>query len=108
MKLIGSIQLLQNHIVYGNGFNGQLQMCFDPLNAPITASCWFGNTSTYRYFYVDAAVPITIPMGQMAIYRFMGGVYYHMSRPPGSTLESQLYTPAFGNARSMYRIQALD
>lgn len=98
VKLSGAIQFLQNHLVYGNGFNGQLQMSFKPLDAPITASCWFGNTSGYRYFYVDAAVPITIPMGHVAIYRFMGGVYYHMSRPPGSTLESQLYTPAFGNA----------
>ncbi|HET6993217.1 MAG TPA: hypothetical protein VFJ43_17920, partial [Bacteroidia bacterium] len=36
--------------------------------------------------------------GGVSIYRFMGGIYYHMQRAGNVSLENQLYTPAFGSA----------
>lgn len=97
--LNGLIQFMENDPVYGKGFNGNIQFTIDKvMSAPAQASVWFGRVNGMRYFYVDAAVPITVPMGNMAIYRFMGGVYYHMARVSTTPLENQLYENAFGQA----------
>lgn len=98
--LDGLIQFRENDPTYGKGFNGNISFTIDKvMNAPAQASVWFGRVNNMRYFYVDAAVPITIPIGtNVAIYRFMGGIYYHMSRVSNQPLESQLYSNAFGNA----------
>lgn len=99
-SLEGLIQFRENDPVYGTGFNGNINFTIDKvMNAPAQASVWFGRVNGVRYFYVDAAVPITIPCGtNMAIYRFMGGIYYHMSRSSSAPLENQLYSNAFGTA----------
>lgn len=98
--LVGLIQFMENDPVYGKGFNGNINFTIDKvMTAPAQASVWFGRVNNMRYFYVDAAVPITIPVGSnVAIYRFMGGIYYHMSRALNTPLENQLYTNAFGTA----------
>ena len=98
--LDGLIQFRENDPVYGKGFNGNISFTIDKvMNAPAQASVWFGRVNGMRYFYVDAAVPITVPVGtNVAIYRFMGGIYYHMSRVSNVPLENQLYSNAFGNA----------
>lgn len=98
--LDGLIQFRENDPIYGKGFNGNISFTIDSvMPAPVQASVWFGRVNNMRYFYVDAAVPITVPIGgNVAIYRFMGGIYYHMSRASNQPLESQLYSNAFGNA----------
>lgn len=98
--LNGMIQFKDNDPVYGKGFYGNIQFRCKPMSANASASVWFGNVSSYRYFYVDAAIPVTVPIGTtgLSFYRFMGGVYYHMQQPPGQPLENLLYTGAFGNA----------
>jgi hypothetical protein len=99
--LNGTILFRDNDPVYGKGFYGNIQFTIDKvMSAPAVASVWFGRVNGMRYFYVDAAVPITVPVGtNMAIYRFMGGIYYHMSRQSNQSFESQLYTSVFGNAQ---------
>lgn len=103
-SLIGSIQFRDDDPVYGDGFNGNIQFTIAHImNAPATASVWFGRVNGMRYFYVDAAIPITIPCGtNIAFYRFMGGIYYHMSRTSSTPLENQLYSNVFGNANQYY------
>ena len=97
--LNGNIIFKNNDPVYGKGFYGQLGMSIEKvMPSPALASVWFGKVNTYRYFYVEAAVPAVIPITGCSIYRFMGGIYYHMHRSATTQLESQLYTPAFGNA----------
>ncbi len=98
--LDGLIQFRENDPIYGKGFNGNINFTIDKvMSAPAQASVWFGRVNNMRYFYVDAAIPITVPIGtNVAIYRFMGGIYYHMSRSGNTSLESQLYSNAFGNA----------
>lgn len=100
--LNGTILFRDNDPVYGKGFYGNIQFTIDKvMSAPAVASVWFGRVNGMRYFYVDAAVPITVPIvgTNMAIYRFMGGIYYHMSRQSNQSFESQLYTSVFGNAQ---------
>lgn len=103
-SLNGLIQFMENDPVYGKGFNGNIQFTIDKvMTAPAQASVWFGRVNGMRYFYVDAAVPITVPCGpNVAIYRFMGGIYYHMSRISTTPLENQLYQNAFGQASQYF------
>jgi hypothetical protein len=97
--LNGTIIFKENDPIYGKGFFGQLAMSIEKIMpTPAQASVWFGKVNGFRYFYVDAAVPVVIPLGGASIYRFMGGIYYHMHRPGNIPLESQLYTGAFGSA----------
>ncbi len=102
-SLNGLIIFHENDPIYGKGFSGNIQFTIvQIMSAPAQASVWFGRVNGMRYFYVDAAVPITVPMGNMAIYRFMGGIYYHMSRVTNTPLENQLYENAFGNASQYF------
>ncbi|HTF03277.1 MAG TPA: hypothetical protein VK826_04595, partial [Bacteroidia bacterium] len=103
-SLNGLIVFRENDPVYGKGFNGNINFTIDKImSAPAQASVWFGRVNGMRYFYVDAAVPITVPCGpNMAIYRFMGGIYYHMSRISTTPLENQLYSNAFGTASQYF------
>jgi hypothetical protein len=96
--LNGTLIFKDDDPVYGKGFFGQVAMTIENvMPAPAVSSVWFGKKNNYRYFYVDAAVPIPVPLTGVTIYRFMGGIYYHMSRT-GNTFENQLYTNAFGTA----------
>ncbi len=97
--LNGIIAFKDNDPVYGKGFFGSIAFTIEKvMPAPGSASVWFGKVNSYRYFYVDASVPIPVPIGGITIYRFMGGVYYHMQRGGNVSLENQLYSPAFGSA----------
>jgi len=97
--LNGAIAFKNNDPVYGKGFFGQLAMSIEKvMPSPALSSVWFGKVNGYRYFYVDAAVPTVIAMGGASIYRFMGGIYYHMHRASNVAPEDQLYSPAFGAA----------
>lgn len=102
-KLKGLIIFKDDDPVYGKGFFGGIQFMMDGvLSSPAEVNVWFGKKEDYRYFYVDGTIPYTIPIGYgLAIYRFMGGLYYHMKQPGnGVNLASGLYTPVFGAAQT--------
>ncbi len=97
--LNGSLIFKDDDPVYGKGFYGQVSLWIeDVMPTPASSSVWFGKVNNYRYFYVDAAVPVPVPLGGVTLYRFMGGIYYHMHRSASISLENQLYTSAFGSA----------
>lgn len=107
-KFDGTLHFKSNDAKYGNGFFGSLSLRIDKLlDNPVSANVWFGNVNDYTYYYFDLAIPATVivlPAGTVspqgiAIYRFMGGLYYHM-RPAAHNLQNQLYTSAFNNARN--------
>ena len=82
-QMEGMIALFEDDPVYGNGFKGKLSLKLPALPAPITAHAMFGAKDDYKYWHADAFVPIHIPLGTaLAIRRLMGGLSYHMERPP--------------------------
>jgi hypothetical protein len=102
-KLTGLIIFKDDDPVYGKGFFGGIKFMMDGvLSSPAEVNVWFGKKDDYRYFYVDGTIPYTIPIGYgLAIYRFMGGLYYHMKQPGnGVNLASGLYSPVFGSAQT--------
>lgn len=86
----------ENDPVYGNGFAGGINLGIPSISLDVDINAIFGAKSGYKYFYVDGMVslptPIVISTG-VSLYRFMGGLYYHMSQPSGN--EANLYTSAF-------------
>ncbi|HTL80172.1 MAG TPA: hypothetical protein VL651_00630 [Bacteroidia bacterium] len=100
VHLNGGIAFMENDPVYGNGFSGSISMSIEKvLPTPATSRVWFGRANGVRYFYVDASVPATFPVtGGISIYRFMGGLYYHMHRQGNTQLENQLYSSNFGSS----------
>lgn len=106
-KFDGLLKFKNNDPQYGNGFFGSLSLSIDKiLPNPASANVWFGNVSNFNYYYFDLAIPSTlvilpptsIPQG-LALYRFMGGLYYHM-RPATTNQAAALYSAAFGKAQS--------
>lgn len=96
--LAGYIVFRENDPVYGNGFSGGINLGLPSVHLNVDINVIFGAKANYKYFYVDGAVafptPIVISSG-VALYRFMGGLYYHMSQPAGNT--GKLYTSAFSS-----------
>jgi hypothetical protein len=81
-ELEGAVSLFDDHPVYGNGFKGKLSFKLPALPAKIVAHAMFGAKDDYRYWHVDAFVPIRIPLASaFSIRRLLGGLSYHMERP---------------------------
>jgi hypothetical protein len=105
--LKGSVLFKENDPVYGNGFMGTLDMSIKKImDNPGSVSVCFGSLPDYKYFYLDAKIPVAfqLPSLPVTITRLIGGVYYHMT--PNKTSEQDLialnknYTGASGNALS--------
>lgn len=85
LRLIGYAHIFDEHPVYGNGFQGALDVEVGPEDNPIVAvelNAMFGKTS-FRYWYVDGFIELEsmgIPLipGVAEINGFGGGAYYHM------------------------------
>ena len=80
----GSIILMDNDPVYGDGFQGNLMAKFKGLGSAaleIEANAIFGKTE-FRYWYVDVMVDnINIPSGPgLSIKGFGGGAFYRMKK----------------------------
>jgi hypothetical protein len=94
--LNGYVVFRDDDPVYGDGFAGGINLGLPSLNLDVNINVIFGAVSGYKYFYVDGMValpnPVVISSG-VALYRFMGGLYYHMSQPVVNT--GSLYTSAF-------------
>jgi len=106
-KLHGTVLFKDDDPVYGDGFMGHISFSLENvLPSPAEVSACFGAKNSYRYFYVDAVIPVTIPLGAIPISlnKLMGGLYYHM-RPQNATQEqliaaSKNQTPVMTNALS--------
>jgi hypothetical protein len=97
-KLNGYVIFREDDPVYGNEFSGRVKLNLPSINLAADVNVIFGAKEDYKYFYVDgkAALPTPIIVSSgVAIYRFMGGLYYHMKQPTGNA--SNLYTSAFGS-----------
>ncbi len=80
--LKGIASFRENDPDYGNGFFGTLKfMVRDVMKDTAVTTACFGHT-TFRYWYVDAFVPVSIPLGpapsSITITRIIGGLYHHM------------------------------
>ncbi|WP_409416973.1 hypothetical protein [Flavobacterium sp. PS2] len=79
VKFKGSITIMDNDPVYGNGFKGMVGADFTG-GIAVEANAIFGST-TFRYWYVDAMVDnLNIPAGAITFKGFGGGAYYKMRK----------------------------
>lgn len=99
----GYIIFREDDPVYGTGFAGGINFGLSSINLQVSINVIFGalaandTVPAYKYFYVDGMVslPTSIVIASgVSLYRIMGGLYYHMSQPPGNV--DKLYSPAFG------------
>lgn len=75
-ELEGRLDLLENHPLYGNGFNADLRVAMSGA-FEVKAKAIFGKKD-FRYWYFDASAKIT--NGGYFINGFGGGAYYKMKR----------------------------
>lgn len=79
VKFKGSITIMDNDPIYGNGFKGMVGADFTG-GISVEANAIFGST-TFRYWYVDAMVDnLNIPAGAITFKGFGGGAYYKMRK----------------------------
>lgn len=80
VELVGQINFHDNHPAYGKGFYGGLNFRIPAImNSSMAMACAFGKVDGYRYWMVDATLPVTIPIGtSTAISSITGGIAYHM------------------------------
>ncbi|MBK6901535.1 MAG: hypothetical protein IPH04_01640 [Saprospirales bacterium] len=84
-KITGILEFFEQDPVYGTGFRGAVGVAFKGIDASMAALAHFGKKETYKYFFVDALVCVTIPIVPgLDLTGFGGGVYYHMDRPQSS------------------------
>lgn len=88
--LQGIINFYENDPIFGKGFDGRILFKLNEImDDPLEVNAQFGKTD-FKYFYVDAYYPITIPLGTINITRLNGGLYYHMR--PVNNNPSQFYS----------------
>lgn len=79
VKFKGSITIMDNDPIYGNGFKGMLGADFTG-GISVEANAIFGSTS-FRYWYVDAVADnLNIPAGAITFKGFGGGASYRMKK----------------------------
>jgi hypothetical protein len=98
-KLKGSLSVYEDDPIYGDGFSGNLAFSIDPvLSKGVKVNAYFGSKDSYRYWHLDAYVPV----GQIMIFPpvlfmtgIMGGASYHMVRKQNFSMDfSKLNVPA--------------
>ncbi|MDR1371095.1 MAG: hypothetical protein LBJ72_13380 [Dysgonamonadaceae bacterium] len=86
MSVKGSLQIMDSHPVYGDGFSGSLTMDFKKVmpQASVEMNAAFGKKDNYRYWFADGLVgfpgvgiPLVPPIN---ISGFGGGMSYNMKR----------------------------
>jgi hypothetical protein len=84
LKINGSLILMENHPVYGDGFNAELDV--DVVGVvTVHSKAIFGRTS-FRYWYFDASVKWPSVPSPFMIDGFGGGAYYKMRRNPNISI----------------------
>lgn len=103
--LQGTIAFRDNDPIYGDAFFGTLNMSIpNVMPNPASISVCFGGLPAYRYFYLDAKIPVAFNLGNIPvkITRLIGGLYYHMT--PNKSTENdfinlaQNFSSVSGNA----------
>jgi hypothetical protein len=80
-KLHGAIGLYRGHSVYGDGFEGAIDLAIDRVIPDgLSADIRFGTTPECRYWYAKFNAPIKIPLGYINIESIQGGAYHHMKK----------------------------
>ena len=104
-KLAGTILFKDNDPVYGDAFFGTINMSIpNIMDNPASISVCFGSLPTYRYFYLDAKIPVAFNLGNIPvkITRLIGGLYYHMTPNKSTETEfigmAQNFSGVSGNA----------
>jgi hypothetical protein len=80
--LAGTVLFRDNDPIYGDAFFGVLSMSIKKVMPnPASVSVCFGSNQNFRYFYLDAKVPVAFDLGNLPvkITRLIGGLYYHMT-----------------------------
>lgn len=102
--LKGMIKLFEDDQIYGKGYNGTVEMTFQP-GFLLSGTVIFGKIDGYRYWYADAfaGFPTGIPFcGPLALYGFGGGMYHNMEQvgfsqdaalSNGKSLSGVIYKP---------------
>jgi hypothetical protein len=80
LKINGSLILMENDPLYGDGFNADLQVDVAEV-VNVKAKAVFGR-STFRYWYFDSSVKWPPAPSPFMINGFGGGAYYKMRRKP--------------------------
>lgn len=77
--LEGFISFKKNDPVYGNGFYGAVTMTIPSvMDGSMYLGCAFGKVDGYKYWFVDAAIPVNIACGYVTLTSLMGGMSNHM------------------------------
>jgi len=83
VELNGSLKMMEDDPVYGDGFNARLNGKFGIIG-PIACNAIFGNNG-FRYWMVDASISgLNIGTGAFNLDGFTGGASYHMLRKAGA------------------------
>ncbi|MFK8046064.1 MAG: hypothetical protein AB8B72_11260 [Crocinitomicaceae bacterium] len=77
----GLINFRNNDPVYGKGFGGSFELGIPAVfNDKLAMACVFGRVDGYRYWMVDARLPVSINVSPtMQLTSISGGLAYHMS-----------------------------
>jgi hypothetical protein len=81
VKMKGLINYMDDHPVYGKGFEGGLTIKIADVINEIGMYCIFGKVDSYRYFAIDATLPVHIPLTPdqtLFLTQLSGGISYHM------------------------------
>ncbi|MBI3240570.1 MAG: hypothetical protein HYZ43_17280, partial [Flavobacteriia bacterium] len=94
--LSGVIAVKKDDPVFGDLFYGSIAFKINniEMDNPVMVSVGFGKMPDYKYWFVDAAVPVNIPIGgTMKISQLYGGV---MNRVRSSTSDAQVLQRVLG------------
>jgi hypothetical protein len=92
MALKGSLQLMNDDPVYGNGFEGDLTLTIEKLDMVTSGKAMFG-AKDFRYWFVDVwsdSVEKEVN-SNLPLQSFVGGASYHMRKVSGN---SNGFTPS--------------
>ncbi|WP_066759801.1 hypothetical protein [Crocinitomix algicola] len=78
-SLEGFVDFREDDPIYGDGFSGRLALEVGTFLPKTTMFGMFGKMPSYKYWAIDATVPVSIPVvGNIAIDQLSGGISYHV------------------------------
>jgi hypothetical protein len=77
--LKGAINFYKDDPIYGKGFQGSLKLMIrNVMPDTLAMACAFGSKDDYRYWMVDASIPVNIPISIARLTSIRGGLSNHM------------------------------
>lgn len=78
--LNGLINFRNDDPVYGKGFAGAFNLGIPAVfDETLYMACAFGRVNGFKYWMIDARLPVAIPVGAVTLTSVSGGLAYHMS-----------------------------